>query len=265
MQNIDSYLHQYKSTHSTQAIGTHSDQNNLEEKQEIPRGGMYKENRSNKGPITIEEVWENQTYIPLRGWGSPYSVLSHYTDKFGEKSLSNENFPEIPIPTGWDWSTKWTIDTSQSFGDTDIEGWCYEITFERLINSIKFNTTSKEDLSSSLVRRRRWIRERLCVSEEAKGQHQEQVDYLLSSLSKIEGAMSCKKQDCNTVVQYEKERFQAYQNTMKLFSESIHLTLQEIKEYKIRIEHMKEVIFYYHHSSSSYFFEFLVFNFTIKI
>lgn len=143
----------------------------------------------------------------------------------------------------WEWATQWTIDTSQSFGDTDVDGWCYDVTFERLINSIRLTTTSKEELASSLVRRRRWIRERICKSDEAKAQHQEQIDYLLSSLSKIEATMTSKKQDYDIAISYENDRASAYQKTMKMFAESIQLSLQEIKEYKLRVGQMREVIY----------------------
>jgi hypothetical protein len=142
----------------------------------------------------------------------------------------------------WEWGTEWTIDTSQSFGDTDGEGWCYDVTFDRLISSIKLTTTSKEELASSLVRRRRWIRERICKSDDAKVQHQEQIDYLLASLTKIEAAMTSKKQDYDVAIEYEKERVMAYRQTMRMFHESIQMSLQEIKEYKLRVEQMREVL-----------------------
>jgi hypothetical protein len=99
-------------------------------------------------------------------------------------------------------------------------------------------------LSSSLVRRRRWIRERICKSDDAKAQHQEQIDYLLSSLVKIEATMTSKKEDYDIAIEYEKERVTAYCQTMRMFHESIQMSLQEIKEYKLRVEQMREV---HHH------------------
>lgn len=47
----------------------------------------------------MEELWQNQTYIPIKGWGAPFTGPDHYTDVTGEKSLSNWDFPDLsPLP-----------------------------------------------------------------------------------------------------------------------------------------------------------------------
>lgn len=87
MQNID--IHSYMQQHR------------LSTESKAKKGGIYKgRDSSHDGPSATEELWENQTYIPLRGWGTPYSVIAHYTDKNGEKVYSNDQFPDIPIPAG---------------------------------------------------------------------------------------------------------------------------------------------------------------------
>jgi hypothetical protein len=45
----------------------------------------------------LEEIWQNQTYIPIKGWGSPYTGIAHYSDLIGDKAFSsNDNdFPDI--------------------------------------------------------------------------------------------------------------------------------------------------------------------------
>jgi flagellar assembly factor FliW len=53
--------------------------------------------------------------------------------------------------------------------------------------------------------------------------------------------MESKKQDYETAISYETERVSAYEKTMNAFQESIQLSLQEIKEYKLRVEQMREV------------------------
>jgi hypothetical protein len=66
------------------------------------KGGMFRGGRPTyEGPCATEEIWENQTYIPLRGWGTPYSVIAHFTDKLGEKVFSTDQFPDIPITEGY--------------------------------------------------------------------------------------------------------------------------------------------------------------------
>jgi flagellar assembly factor FliW len=53
--------------------------------------------------------------------------------------------------------------------------------------------------------------------------------------------MASKKQDYETAITYETERVGAYQKTMNAFQETVQLSLQEIKEYKLRVEQMREV------------------------
>lgn len=101
MQNIDihSYMHQHQLASSSSAASASPGSGGGSAA--TKRGGIYKGSHPrHDGPSATEEIWENQTYIPLRGWGSPYSVIAHYTDKIGEKVYSNDQFPEIPIPVG---------------------------------------------------------------------------------------------------------------------------------------------------------------------
>jgi hypothetical protein len=92
MQNIDihSYMHQHK-------LASASHENKMNSK----KGGMYRGREAYDGPSATEEIWENQTYIPLRGWGTPYSVIAHFTDKLGEKVFSTDQFPDIAIIEGY--------------------------------------------------------------------------------------------------------------------------------------------------------------------
>jgi hypothetical protein len=46
----------------------------------------------------IEEVWQNQTYIPIKGWGAPFTGPAHYSDVSGERALSNDGLPDtVPL------------------------------------------------------------------------------------------------------------------------------------------------------------------------
>ena len=47
----------------------------------------------------VEEVWENQFYIPVRGWGAPFT-FDPYTDKTCTKTLSADKFPNTPLLAG---------------------------------------------------------------------------------------------------------------------------------------------------------------------
>ena len=53
------------------------------------------------GIDSIDEIWQNQTYIPIKGWGAPFTGPSHYSDLSGEKNISKEDeLPDFPAQTG---------------------------------------------------------------------------------------------------------------------------------------------------------------------
>ncbi|PIN00426.1 hypothetical protein CDL12_27074 [Handroanthus impetiginosus] len=112
----------------------------------------------------IEEIFENQQYHPVSGWGN-----NEYGSRFKDPgrwstrdfSYSSKDFFEPPLPPGWKWASTWTIDKSQ-FVDTN--GWAYGPDYQSFKwppNSPKSGTKSARDA----VRRRRWIRTRQQVDE----------------------------------------------------------------------------------------------------
>ena len=81
------------------------------------------------------------------------------------------------------WTTEWTIDTTCSFS-TDEEGWAYGHTWDRLFEAIQKNL-STVDSTTTLVRRRKWIRGRVCVTSSAMEQLQEERDSIISQYNTI--------------------------------------------------------------------------------
>lgn len=49
----------------------------------------------------VDELWENQSYVPIKGWGGPYALMNRYTDITGTICYSDDNFPDIPLPEGY--------------------------------------------------------------------------------------------------------------------------------------------------------------------
>lgn len=47
------------------------------------------------GATAIDEVWQNQTYLPIKGWGAPFTSPTHYSDVSGEKRFGDD-LPEYP-------------------------------------------------------------------------------------------------------------------------------------------------------------------------
>ncbi|PON40401.1 Vacuolar protein sorting-associated protein [Trema orientale] len=107
----------------------------------------------------VEEIFQNQRYQPSSGWGNNWSGFgSVVSGPWSTRDFSNssKDFSEPPLPTGWRWSSTWTIDKSQS---ADKDGWACGPDFR----SLRWPPTSSKSCtksSSDLVRRRRWIRTR---------------------------------------------------------------------------------------------------------
>jgi hypothetical protein len=53
------------------------------------------ERSSLSGATAIDEVWQNQTYLPIKGWGAPFTSPSHYSDISGERRFGDD-LPEYP-------------------------------------------------------------------------------------------------------------------------------------------------------------------------
>lgn len=117
------------------------------------------------GQTVEEEVFENQRYIPLRGWSSdallPTDWMRWSTRGGGIDDDSLQDFcarARVGLPEGWVWVTEWTVDRR---GNTDNEGWSYEQAMEFFEYPFPKGSGSASPLD--FVRRRRWtrIRQRL--------------------------------------------------------------------------------------------------------
>ncbi|XP_057809782.1 uncharacterized protein LOC131024279 [Salvia miltiorrhiza] len=123
---------------------------------------IYDSSRTSRSNVIVEEIFENQQYHQVSGWGNDGNngPRRWSTRDF---SFSSQEFFEPPLPTGWKWASTWSIDKSQ-FVDTD--GWAYGPDYQNLKwppSSPKSGTKSSRDA----VRRRRWTRTRQEVDERA--------------------------------------------------------------------------------------------------
>jgi hypothetical protein len=195
-----------------------------------------------QGVAGMDELWQNQTYIPIKGWGAPFTGIDHYTDASGSISHSNWDFPDLPVLPGWKWTTKWTIDTSHSFGATDSDGWAYETTFDRLIDSIKSCKSSGTNVTTSIVRRRRYIRMRTCVTAEATAQLRARTAALLAIRNKFDIALLEKKTDYALTMQYERERKRICGDSWEKMSGEVKKCYRDMKADVGKLEHIRQVL-----------------------
>ncbi|XP_073012998.1 uncharacterized protein [Typha latifolia] len=114
---------------------------------------------TNSSTTVIEEIFENQRYQPISGWGNK-SAASRVNDpgRWSNRdfSYSSIEFFDPPLPSGWRWASPWKIERAQY---VDSDGWAYGTDFQ----SLKWPPSSSRSSSKSpldFVRRRRWIRTR---------------------------------------------------------------------------------------------------------
>ncbi|KAJ6689863.1 hypothetical protein OIU85_006185 [Salix viminalis] len=107
--------------------------------------------------IVIEEIFENQRYHPISGWGNKlpgFRSIGPGRWSTRDFSCSSKDFFEPNLPTGWHWTSTWIIDKSVPVDD---DGWTYGPDF----HALKWPPASKSYKSAhNVVRRRRWIRRR---------------------------------------------------------------------------------------------------------
>nr|CAD1836498.1 unnamed protein product [Ananas comosus var. bracteatus] len=121
---------------------------------------------SGSSTTVIEEVFENQRYQPIAGWGNKSvgfrgNDLGRWSNR--DFSYSSKDFFEPSLPAGWRWTSPWKIEKSQY---TDGDGWAYGTDFQ----SLKWPPTFSKSSSKSpldFVRRRRWVRTRQQLPEKA--------------------------------------------------------------------------------------------------
>lgn len=114
-------------------------------------------------PVVSEEVFENQHYQPISGWGNKSNFPGdpgHWSTR--DFSYSSKDFFEPPLPSSWQWISAWRIDKSDF---TDSEGWAYGTDFQNLKWPPSPSKSSSKS-ASYFVRRRRWVRIRQQKAEQ---------------------------------------------------------------------------------------------------
>ena len=114
------------------------------------------------GAEVTEEVWENQRYYLYFKWSSNLLPFDRYSwsDDSGSKELSLRAI-ERNIPAGWRWITdSWQLHTTADTKD----GWYYSTAFGP---GLKGWAPTRSNVSY-VVRKRRWVRRRVCVSLDDK-------------------------------------------------------------------------------------------------
>ena len=93
---------------------------------------------------------------------------------------------------------------------TDSNGWFYATTLEGLTESYNARTTSGTKSATSIVRRRRWTRARICVSDKVRCDILATIESLNNSKEEIDKTLRRKQQDFAVLRTFEKIRKNSY-------------------------------------------------------
>ncbi|GJP54206.1 hypothetical protein CLOM_g13301 [Closterium sp. NIES-68] len=129
-----------------------------------------------------EEMYENQRYQPMMGWGSlwPGHLMPGDPARFSALDLSRAcaDLPEA-CPRGWAWVDAWHRDEA---APGDVEGWVYAPDFRSLASPEALAHVAQSKGPFDFVRRRRFLRTR-CRLPRPSGAPKEHVRTVLGALA----------------------------------------------------------------------------------
>ncbi|KAK9834254.1 hypothetical protein WJX81_000411 [Elliptochloris bilobata] len=112
---------------------------------------------SPRADVVAEEVFENERFMPLRGWGARGNLLPGERGRFSTRSGARSwpDFPDVRLPDGWQWEGPWEVEVSRG---TDPSGWSYAVDWGGL--SYPPPPSAAYRKLCDFVRRRHWLRRR---------------------------------------------------------------------------------------------------------
>jgi hypothetical protein len=134
----------------------------------------------------VVDFWENEKHRALQGWTSISSLgashFHHYSDLHGLLKVDHHHTMDASFLAGegWEWTENWHVDrTSCMFGDVDQQGWAYASSFEQLVKDTVDRALHAIPSSNDGFRRRRWVRIKKCVSDEALVTERERRQWMM--------------------------------------------------------------------------------------
>lgn len=191
--------------------------------------------------------WENQRYKPLQGgWSLPWNTepMPRYSNDDGTVQIpvNDGEYPQF-LPLGWQWISKWEIDLSDTYGNVDKEqGWGYAASFENLMENTKTRTLSGEVGRLSIVRRRRWIRYRECVTAESKKEFTERISWIQLLSNRVSKISSEKTEELISINNFEKERKVAYDKLLATAERCLQESLSLLEGVVEKLNLMKQFL-----------------------
>jgi len=127
--------------------------NNIKAKAKNVLNNLTTENASEEEELVVQ-VYENERFNRISGWSSNNLLVDDCKRYLCSAGESNE-FPSPPLMHGFEYTGEWIIDYEV---ENSRNGWIYAASFEDMGNNNIDVLTDSSNLSTSSVRRRRWIR-----------------------------------------------------------------------------------------------------------
>ena len=169
-------------------------------------------------------------------------VASPSTGDVSTGMPADDMFPSIVLPTGWSYKDKWRLDSSNTFGEPDKEGWLYAHSFDKLFEMIKSGTATSVSTTTSIVRARRWVHSIVCTSADVEHKIQERIATIQSNLLKLGNSLDEKKMHVKLIHEYEKLRGQRYEEAYQTFTAMVNNTLEVLQYQATRLEKFKQFL-----------------------
>lgn len=113
-------------------------------------------------------------------------------------------------------------------------------TFEALQEAIETNSTSSTSAGmQALVRRRKWVRTRVCNSKQLFKELHSKIEILSTTRSSIEMSMRQQQKNLSIVKKFELLRVKAYETAFCEFVEDMDVVGAVMREYMIKLSKMK--------------------------
>ena len=177
------------------------------------------------GRTSFVEVWQNQQYWPINGWDAQKS-RQYSTIDFENAS---DKFPVIDLPPGWDWDGDWELDEENRYGEVDSEGFCYAMSNEKCLESLRAKSSVGVSSSSTMVRRRCYVRPKVCSTEAGKLELKRQLEAFVVKKSRLDISTKDKRAEIQSVVVFEQRREDMYNTILFRAGDVINSTSENLK------------------------------------
>lgn len=197
-------------------------------------------------PVVTLDAWENQRYKPMQGgWQPPFvSGVPNMSDITGNFMISvgENNLPVSQLPTGWEWICDWSVDVSNMFGSCDSDGWSYASSFESIFEASQKKLLAGEMGRLSLVRRRRWIRRRKCITVSAKRDFQARIFWNQSLQQRLDRVLCSRELEFAMIQQFESKRRTAFEEAVALADTVLQETIAMLEGVGEKLGQMKSFL-----------------------